>query len=422
MHRSPCFVASEHASQKRRSRNTQVADGEMTISETIPEAPGNQAGMRTRQRRVTRFEAPRQTYETFVREHLADIRGWVEAFGVPQRDQDDVVQEVLIDVCRVLHQHDPARSPLRVWLKVITRNQAFNHLRRLRRRRERFWPDEGFDPAHQGPSAEARLLDQAERKRLHRLLDKVPKARREVLTAFELDKLRLKEIAEKLHITVEAAKTRLFRGRKELEAAAHRCKARRRGFRLVLPPSGVLDGQAALLRRIGRALRGAFTRATERAEPLAQRIAETLLGPIASGFAGISIGMLLLLEPGLAGDQGPAPRAPAMAAPALATLTPVPPQQALGELPSATATSLATTNHPPKVADAPEVRPPPSPALTGETDERRLLKMAMAALAIEREDLAYALLERHRHEFPGGRLARIREQLLSRSARPGGRE
>jgi RNA polymerase sigma factor (sigma-70 family) len=400
----------------------------VTISETIGRVSGNQEDMETKRRRGTTFEAPRRAYEMLVRDHLKDIRGWVIDMGVPPGDRDDVVQEVLIGACRALHTQDPARGTLRAWLKGITRHRVWHHLRRLRRRPEQAWPDEALDPADQGPSSEALLVDENERQLVRDLLGQLSAASREVLTAFAIDGLGLNEVAEQLRLTVAAVKSRLFRARRELKAAAHRFTVRHGRLRLVLLPLDLLGGQTALLRRIGRALRSAFTRATERGAPLSRRIEQTLLGPSTNGLASASISVLLLLGPGLAGDDVPAAQAPATAAGSLAAPTPASGKQARGELPSDVVTPRSTRGRPrpPKMDSAPSGAPKapaqPALALTREANELQLQQMVMAALAVEQEDLARALLEQHRREFPRGRFAEVRDQLLRRWARTATRE
>jgi hypothetical protein len=58
----------------------------------------------------------------------------------------------------------------------------------------------------------------------------------------------------------------------------------------------------------------------------------------------------------------------------------------------------------------------------GDAGEDPLLRMAIAAWAIEQDDLARALLDQHRREFPTGRLARDRDRLLRRWARVASRQ
>jgi RNA polymerase sigma-70 factor, ECF subfamily len=68
------------------------------------------------------------------REQKDFVRRVVRRIGVPERDVDDVVQEVFLKVGAALDRFDPARS-LRPWIAVIALPMARDH-RELRRTTE----------------------------------------------------------------------------------------------------------------------------------------------------------------------------------------------------------------------------------------------------------------------------------------------
>jgi RNA polymerase sigma-70 factor (ECF subfamily) len=74
-------------------------------------------------------QGDRRAYSALVARHGGSLAQAARAFGMPETDVDDVVQESFIAAWRNLAQYDPAR-PFRGWLFRI----ALNKMRDLRRR------------------------------------------------------------------------------------------------------------------------------------------------------------------------------------------------------------------------------------------------------------------------------------------------
>jgi len=74
-------------------------------------------------------QGDRRAYSTLVARHSGSLAQAARAFGMPETDVDDVVQESFIAAWRHLAQYDPARS-FRGWLFRI----ALNKMRDTRRR------------------------------------------------------------------------------------------------------------------------------------------------------------------------------------------------------------------------------------------------------------------------------------------------
>ncbi|MBB3955684.1 sigma-70 family RNA polymerase sigma factor [Novosphingobium sediminicola] len=75
-------------------------------------------------------QGDRRAYTVLMTRHGGSLAQAARAFGMPETDVDDVVQESFIAAWRNLAQYDPAR-PFRGWLFRI----AINKMRDVRRRR-----------------------------------------------------------------------------------------------------------------------------------------------------------------------------------------------------------------------------------------------------------------------------------------------
>lgn len=150
-------------------------------------------------------------------------------FGI-LRDDDatrDLVQETLLRVWTHAHQWDGLGSPRR-WLLRIANNLALNHLRTVRRRRERpldlpMEAEDGsdehvpawmIDDSSPGPDEALELAEQ--RRLLQRLMDRLPDDKREVLLlVYEAD-ADIREAAGILGIPEGTVKSRLHSARQRL--------------------------------------------------------------------------------------------------------------------------------------------------------------------------------------------------------------
>lgn len=147
------------------------------------------------------------------------------------RDEDaasDLLQEVLLRVWTHAHQWDE-RGPLKAWLFRIATNLALNHLRSVRRRRERpleIAPDpDDEDEESLIPSwmidasaiCPEEAVVQAERRRLiWGLVDQLPEEKREVLRLIHEEDMNVREVSEALGVPEGTVKSRLHYAKERL--------------------------------------------------------------------------------------------------------------------------------------------------------------------------------------------------------------
>ncbi len=156
-------------------------------------------------------------------ELLALCRGtiyrWALAHAGEAADAEDVTQEVLIRLHGSLHRYH-GRSRFTTWLYQVTRNEALNLRRRLRRRlrladavtREvPMQTDPNDDPLDR---VQAAGLAEAVAAQLRRL----PRRQREVFHLADLEGCSLVEAAERLGISAVTARVHLFHARRALRA------------------------------------------------------------------------------------------------------------------------------------------------------------------------------------------------------------
>ncbi|GAB4083774.1 hypothetical protein GCM10028784_04040 [Myceligenerans cantabricum] len=127
---------------------------------------------------------------------------------------EDVVAEVFAIAWRKGAVPDDARA----WLLAIARRVLANQVRSERRRtalQERAWRH----PAPPGPD-DARLVDELDL--LHRALDLLRPADREVVELLAAGELSTSEIAQVLGCSAPSAATRVYRARRRLRAAYRR--------------------------------------------------------------------------------------------------------------------------------------------------------------------------------------------------------
>lgn len=157
-----------------------------------------------------------QAYQSLRRPLLAYLRRLV---GDTQ-SAEDVLQDVLMKAIAALRSDAAPPHNLAAWLYRVAHNAAMDHHRARR-------PSESLDdelaevlPAPQAdPALAAAVLADCVRP----LLSTLPEAYRTVVHASELEGRSLREIAEAHGISVDAAKQRASRGRRQLRDELLRC-------------------------------------------------------------------------------------------------------------------------------------------------------------------------------------------------------
>jgi len=160
------------------------------------------------------FDVLMQRYSRQVKVHLLRI----------VRDEaaaDDLAQDVALRVWERASQWN-GQGPFRAWLMRVATNLALNHLRSIRRKRERplalpersaeeddenLVPGWMIDTSSLGP---AEVVDLAEQKELLRdLLKTLPEEKRQVLQMVHEEGMDLTEVAEAMGVPVGTVKSRL---------------------------------------------------------------------------------------------------------------------------------------------------------------------------------------------------------------------
>jgi RNA polymerase sigma-70 factor (ECF subfamily) len=144
---------------------------------------------------------------------------------------DDLAQEVFLRVWTRAEQWN-GQGAFKAWLFRIATNLALNHLRWVRRRRERPLdvpaeePGEGAEADSSGwlmdtsaPGPEAQLEQEEHRQQVRRLVSALPCDKRELFRMAYEAQMEIREIAEALGIPEGTVKSRLHYARKRLAQA-----------------------------------------------------------------------------------------------------------------------------------------------------------------------------------------------------------
>ena len=163
------------------------------------------------------MEAFEQIYSCTARWLLALVRRLVE-----DGQAEDVLAEAYLQVWKTLNSYDEAKAPPRVWMAVIARSRALDHLRREKRRGQAHDSPEMIltMDSHEGDGPE-QLLSRAEECRLVRLsLAATPLSadERTVLGLSYFRESSHREISELTGLPLGTVKTIMIRARDKLKA------------------------------------------------------------------------------------------------------------------------------------------------------------------------------------------------------------
>ena len=162
-----------------------------------------------------------ECFTVLMDRHLATIRGRIGSMVRNAADADDLLQEVLLKVWRHLATFR-SESSFRTWMTRVAINEALQSFRR--ERRSPFCQAFGdFDAFASHSELPLQSLTRAETTRIVRkAVVALPAKYRQVMILREFQQLSTREIAQSLHSSIPAVKTRLFRGRLMLQAALER--------------------------------------------------------------------------------------------------------------------------------------------------------------------------------------------------------
>ena len=158
-------------------------------------------------------------WRELFRRHFRLVHRVARSMGTPDDEVDDVVQQVFLVAFRKLRRFRGGRFS--TWIYRITANVAHQHHRR-RRYRAVFGALLAREPAGAPATPEASLERTRARRRVHRILARMGRKKREVFALYELEGLSGEEIATLLGCPVETVRSRLHYARKEFARLAAR--------------------------------------------------------------------------------------------------------------------------------------------------------------------------------------------------------
>jgi RNA polymerase sigma-70 factor, ECF subfamily len=162
-----------------------------------------------------------ESFVVLTNRYLPAVRRRIGSIVPNRTDVDDLLQEVLLKVWRRLSTLR-SESAFRTWITRVAINEALQSWRRERSRP--ICQELGdFDIFASHDESPLQALTRAETTQIVRnAVVELPAKYRQVLNLREFEELSLQEIAESLHSSIPAVKTRLFRARRMLLTALQR--------------------------------------------------------------------------------------------------------------------------------------------------------------------------------------------------------
>ena len=157
-----------------------------------------------------------ECFTVLMDRHLAVLKRRIGSTAPNATDADDILQEVLLKVWRHLSTFR-SQSSFRTWMTRVAINEALQSYRRERRRPicQALADFDTFASSNESP---LQSLTRAETTQVVRkaVVD-LPAKYRQVLILREFEQLSVGEIAQSLHSSIAAVKTRLLRARLMLQ-------------------------------------------------------------------------------------------------------------------------------------------------------------------------------------------------------------
>ncbi len=132
---------------------------------------------------------------------------------------EEITQEIFLKVYRVRDTYRP-EAKFSTWLWTIARNTALDHLRKKtevlledRAKEDEVLIDQVEAPI---PSAEARLIEAADRSRVDGCMEQLTPMQKEALTLRTVSELSYEEIADQMNTTLPSVKSLINRAKKAL--------------------------------------------------------------------------------------------------------------------------------------------------------------------------------------------------------------
>jgi RNA polymerase sigma-70 factor (ECF subfamily) len=156
--------------------------------------------------------------DAVIREHAPFVWRVLRHLGVPERQLEDLSQEVLLVVFQKLPGYE-ARSSLRTWIYGICRNVA-SAARRAPSGRELLRESLPELPDPTGPD-HALWLKRAQ-EQLVQALDRLDDEQRAIFVLYEIEELSMEEIASAFGSPITTCYSRLYAARRKVEALLRR--------------------------------------------------------------------------------------------------------------------------------------------------------------------------------------------------------
>lgn len=165
-----------------------------------------------------------KAWEHLVRRHSSRIYAMCRRFTGRVAEAQDLTQEVLLRVFRMLHSFRADEISFAAWLNLVTRNLLIDHYRRSALQRSFVSLD---SPGGVGRFARtdnpARAYEHADlRRHLHAAISELPADLAETVSLYDLHGLSYTEIASHFAVPVGTVKSRLNRGRRLLADSLRR--------------------------------------------------------------------------------------------------------------------------------------------------------------------------------------------------------
>jgi RNA polymerase sigma-70 factor (ECF subfamily) len=162
-------------------------------------------------------EAPAMAEELW-RTLSGDLRSFLRSRVSQDSDADDILQEVFLKIVEKIGSLRDARR-IDSWAYQIARNAIVDHYRR----RTPQPADPVEDAAAGGDERDATNLKRSIAAWLALMIDRLPETVREAVRLYDLEAVPQAEIADRLGISLSGAKSRIQRGRRQLEELLNAC-------------------------------------------------------------------------------------------------------------------------------------------------------------------------------------------------------
>jgi RNA polymerase sigma-70 factor (ECF subfamily) len=181
-------------------------------------------GARKVSKRVELPPSAPSSFRPLFEQEFTYVWNVLRRLGIPDRDLEDLTQQVFLQVHGQLATYDSTR-PVRPWLFAFAFNAASNHKSLARHRIELcIVAPELADPA---PGADEQLITRQDLELAELALTRVSLERRAVLLLHEIEGHSIPDIARALTIPLNTAYSRLRLARREYELCLRRLRTQR---------------------------------------------------------------------------------------------------------------------------------------------------------------------------------------------------